>query len=81
MIGITSNDCSIALPEESFAFAVEPERGCELRALGTSAGDDNTCLSSRTWVEGKEEDAPSLGTLPRVGRSFSIESKVFRFTL
>ena len=81
MIDMTSNDCSAALPEESFAFAVEPEWGCELRALGTSSRGDNTCPSTRTWVEGEEEEALSFGTLPQAGRSFSTESQVFRFTL
>ena len=81
MIGMTSNGCSTALPEESFAFAAELERGCKLKALGTSAGGDNTYPDTRTWVEGEEEDAPSFKTLPQAGRSFSTESKVFRFTL
>ena len=70
VIGMTSNGCSAALPEESFAFAAEPKRGCELRALGTSAGGYNTCPGIRTWVEGEEEDAPSFGTLPQAGRVF-----------
>ena len=43
VIGITSNEGSAALPEESLAFAAEPERGCELGALGTSAGGSDTC--------------------------------------
>ena len=81
VIGMTSNGCSAAFPKESFAFAAEPERGCELKTLGTLAGGDNTCPGIRTWVEGEEEDAPSFGTLPQVGRSFSMESEVFRFTL
>ena len=80
VIGMTSNGCSAALPEESFAFATEPERGYKLKALGTSARGDNTCPGTRTWVEGEEEDAPSFGTLPQAERSFSMESKVFRFT-
>ena len=37
-IGITSNGGSAAFPEESLAFGVEVERGCELGALDTSAG-------------------------------------------
>ena len=78
---MTSNRCSTTLPEESFAFAAEPERGCELRALGTSAGGNNTYPGIQMWVEGEEEDAPSFGTLPQAGRSFSTESEVFRFTL
>ena len=70
-----------SLPEESFAFAAEPEQGCELRALGTSAGGYNTCPGIRTWAEGEEEDTPSFGTLPQARRSFSTEFEVFRFTL
>ena len=80
MRGMTSNGRSTALPEESFALAAEPERGHELRALGTSVGADDTCPGTRTWVEGEEEDAPNFGTLPQAGRSFSTESEVFRFT-
>ena len=64
MIGMTSNGCSTALPEESLAFATEPERGYEVRALGTSAEGDNTCPDIRMWVEGEEEDAPSFRNLP-----------------
>ena len=78
---MTSNGCSAALPEESFAVAPEPERDCELRALGTLAGGDNTCLGTQTWVEGEEEDAPSFKTLPQARRSFSTKSEVFRFKL
>ena len=81
MIGMTSNGYSAALPEESLAFVAEPERGCELRALGTSVEGDNTYPGTRTWVEGEEEDAPSFRTLPQARRSFSMESEVFRFTL
>ena len=81
VIGMTSNRCSAVLPEESFSFAAKPERGCELRALGTLAGGDNTCPGIRTWAEEEEEDAPSFGILPQAGRSFSTESEVFRFTL
>ena len=81
MIGMTSNGCSAALPKESLAFAAEPKWGCELRALETSAGGDNTCPGTQTWVEGEEEDAPSFGTLPQAGQSFSTKSEVFRFTL
>ena len=80
-MGITSNGCSAVLPKESFAFAVEPERGCELKALGISVRGDNTCPDIRTWVEGEEEDVPNFETLPHAGRSFSTESKVFRFAL
>ena len=81
VIGMTSNGCLATLPEESFAFAAEPEWGCKLRALGTSAGGNNSCPDTRTWVEGEEEDSPSFGTLPQAGPSFSTESEVFRFTL
>ena len=81
VIGMTSNGCSAALPEESFAFTIEPEWGYELRALRTSAGGDNTRPGTRTWLEREEEDAPSFGTLPQAGRSFSTESEVFLFTL
>ena len=80
-MGMTANGCSIALPEEPFAFVAEPERGCELEALVTSTGGDNTCPGIRTWVEGEEEDAPNFGTLPQDGRSFSTKSKVFCFML
>ena len=71
VIGMTSNGCSAALQEESFVFAVEPERGCELGALGTSAGGGNTCPSIRTWVEEEKEDAPSFETLP-LSRAFLL---------
>ena len=81
VIGITSNGGSIALPEEPLAFAAEPERGCKLGALGTSAGGGNTCPSTRAWVEGAKEDVPNFGTLPQDGRPFSGESKVFSFKL
>ena len=81
VIGMTSNGGSAALSEESLAFAAEPERGCELGVLGTSAGGGNTCPSTRTWVEGEEEDVPNFGTLPQNGRPFSGESRVFRFIL
>ena len=84
MMGMTANGCSTALPEEPFAFAAEPKRGCELnfafaeepgrgcelKALGTSAGGGNTCPDIRAWVEGEKEDAPNFGTLPQFGRSF-----------
>ena len=66
MMGITSNGYSIVLPEESFAFAAEPERGCELKALGISARGDNTCPDIRTWVEGEKEDAPILEPCPKM---------------
>ena len=78
MIGMTSNGCSTSLPKESFVFAVEPKRGCELRALWTSAGGDNACPCTQTW---EEEDASSFRTLPQDGRSFSTKSEAFRFTL
>ena len=42
-IGITSNGGLAALPEESLAFAVEAEGGCELGTLDTSVGDGNAC--------------------------------------
>ena len=64
VIGITSNGGSPALPEESLAFVAEPERGCKLGALGTSDEGGITCLSTRTWAEGEEEDDPNFGTLP-----------------
>ena len=63
-IGITSNEGSVALSEESLAFVAEAERGCELGALGTSAGDGNACPCTWTWAEGDEEDIPNLGALP-----------------
>ena len=81
VMGITSNDYSTVLPEESFSFTAEPKRGCQLKALGISAGGDNTCPDIQTWVEGEEKDAPNFGTLPQAGRSFSTESKFFCFTL
>ena len=81
VIGITSNEGSAALPEESLAFAAEQERGCELGALGTSTRGSDTCPCTQAWVEGDDEDVPNLGTFPQVGRPFSRESKVFRFTL
>ena len=73
VIGMTSNGGSAALPEESLAFAAEPEQGCELGAnrgwelgsLGTSDEGDITCPNTRTWAEGEEEDDPNFGTLPR----------------
>ena len=73
-MGITSNGGSVTLPEESLAFTVEAEKGCELGALGTSAGDGNTCPCTRTWAEGDEEDVPNLRALPQVGWIFSRES-------
>ena len=81
MMGMTANGCSTALPEGPFAFAADPERGCELKTLGASAGGNNACSSFRTWVDGEEEDAPNFGTLTEAGRSFSTESRVFHFTL
>ena len=35
VMGMAANNCSTALPEEPFAFAVDLERGCELKTLGT----------------------------------------------
>ena len=81
VIGITSNRGSAALPEESLAFAAEPEQGYELGALGTSAGGSDTCPYTQAWVEGDDEDVPNLGTLPQAGQPFLRESEVFRFTL
>ena len=81
MMGKTSNGRSTVLPEESFAFAVEPEQDCKLKVLGISAGGDNTCPGIRSWVEGEEEGAPNFGILPQAERSFSTESEVFSFLL
>ena len=81
VIGMTSNGGSAALLEESLAFATEPERGCELGALGTLDGGGNICPSTLTWAEGEEEDVPNFGTLLQDERLFSGESRVFRFTL
>ena len=81
VIGMTFNGGSTALPEESLAFAAEPEQGYELGALGTSDGGGNTCTNTRTWAEGEEEDVPNFETLPQDGRPFSGESRVFCFTL
>ena len=63
-MGITSNGGSAALPEESLVIAAEVERGCELGALGTSAGGGNTCPCTRIWAEGDEEGIPNLEALP-----------------
>ena len=79
-MGITSNGGSVALPEESLAFAAEVERSCELGALGTSAGGGNTCPYTWTWAEGDEEDVPNLGALPQAGWPFLRESRGFCFT-
>ena len=81
VMGMTASDCSTALPDEPFAFAIDSEQDCELEALGTSAGGDNIYPDVRTEVEGEEEDAPNFGTLSQVGRSFLTKSEVFRFTL
>ena len=81
MMGMTSNGCSTTLLEEIFAFATEPEQGCELKTSRALAGGDNTCLGIRTWIEGEEEYAPNFGTLSQAGWSFSTESEVFHFTL
>ena len=67
MMGMTTNGCSTALLEEPFAFAADPERDCRLKTLGSLAGE--------------EEDAPNFETLTETGRSFSVESRAFRFTL
>ena len=81
MMGMTVNGCSTALPEGPFAFAVDPERGCELKTLGALAGGNSVCSSFQTWVDGEEEDAPNFKTLTEADRSFSTESRVFYFTL
>ena len=81
VMGMTSNGYSAVFPEESFAFAAEPDRGFELRALGTSIGGDNTCPGTRTWVDREDEDTLSLETLPQAGWSFSTKFKVFSFML
>ena len=81
VIGITSNGGSAALPEKSLVFAAEPERGCELGALGTLVGGSDTYPCTQAWVEGDDEDVPNLGTLPQARRPFSRESEIFRFTL
>ena len=65
VIGITSNGGSTALPEESLAFAAKPKQNCELGALGTSAGGSDTCLYTRTSVEGDDEDIPNSGLCPK----------------
>ena len=52
-----------------------------LKSLGTSVEGDIACLSFRTWEDGEGEDSPNFGTLSKAGRSFSTESRVFRFTL
>ena len=81
MMGMTANGCSTAPPEGPFTFTTDPERDCELKTLGTSAGGDSAYPGFRTWVDGEEEDAPNFETLTQACRSFSAESKVFRFTL
>ena len=81
VMGMTSNGGSTALPEESLAFEAEPERGCELEALGTLDEGGITCPHTWTWVEGEEEDDSNFGTLPQDGPPFTRESRVFRFTL
>ena len=81
VIGMTSNRGLTALPEESLAFAIEPERGYELGALETSDEGDITCPNTRTWAEGEEEDDPNFRTLPQDEQPFIGESKVFCFTL
>ena len=75
------NGGSAVFPEESFVFAAEPERSCELGALGTSVGGSDTCPYTRVWVEGYDEDVPNLGTLPQAERPILRESGVFLFTL
>ena len=81
MMGMTANGCSTAPPEGPFTIAIDPERDCELKTLGTSAGGDSACPGFRTWVDREEEDSPNFGTLTKSDRSFLTESKVFRFTL
>ena len=81
VMGMTASGCSIALPEEPFAFATDSERDCKLEALGTSAACSNICPDVQTGVEREEEDTPNFETLPQVGRSFSTESELFCFTL
>ena len=81
MMGMTANGCSMAPLEGPFTFVADLERDYELKTLATSAGGDSACSSFRTWVDGKEEDAPNFRTLTKASRFFSTESKVFRFTL
>ena len=81
VIDITSNGGSTTFPEESLAFATEPEWSCKLGALGTSAGGSDTYPDTQAWVEGDDKDVPNLGTLPQVERPFSRESEFFCFTL
>ena len=64
VIGITSNGGATAFLKESLAFVAEPERSCELGALGTLAGGSDTCPYTWVWVEGDDEDVPNLRTLP-----------------
>ena len=80
-MGMTSNGGAKTLPEESLAFAMEPERGYELGALGTSDESGNSCPRARTWAEGEDEDDPNFGILPQDGRPFSGDSRVFPFPL
>ena len=81
VIGMTANGCSTAPPQGPFAFAADPERNCELKTLGTSAGSDSAYSGFRTWVDGEEEGTPNFRTLIKSSRSFSTESRVFRFTV
>ena len=81
VMGMIANGCSTALPEGLFAFVANPERGCELKTLGTSARGDSACSGFQTGVDEEEDDAPNFGTLAKAGLSFSVEPRVFRFTL
>ena len=81
VMGMIANGCSTALPEGPLAFAADPERGCKLKTMGTSAAGDSACFGFQTGIEEEEEDASNFGTLPKAGRSSSAEPRVFRFTL
>ena len=67
MMGMIANGYSTALPERLFAFAADPERGCELKTLGTSAGGDSASPGFRIGVDEGEEDAHNFGTLAEAG--------------
>ena len=47
VMGMIVNGCSTALPEGPLAFAADPERGCELKTMGTSAAGDSACSCFR----------------------------------